>query len=194
MGKDRHVHMRSAGYLPAALALLALAPALASAQTESGNRPFVGVWKLNVEKSHLRARRAGFELYRQYEDHGSGWMFHTVVNTGTHAVGFLFTAARYDGKQYPVYNGKLLGEFSSAGQKTPRTVAFTRVSAYKILWTDRTNGRVTAGGACTVSQDGRTLTITDELPAGKPKSTQVFDRQDSSPQAHAGVRDNSRQD
>jgi hypothetical protein len=147
--------LRSAWFIGVATALLAAIPIVASAQADSGNRPFVGTWKLNPEKSHLRGAPSGFELFRQYEDHGNGWMFHTVINVSPRGVGFLFSAARYDGKQYPVWDARLLGRTVSDGRKTPRTVEFDRLSAYQFRWTDRTDGKVTQGGLCTVSPDRR---------------------------------------
>ncbi len=156
--------------------LLSATALLASAQADRGNRPFVGTWKLNPEKSHLRGAPNGFELFRQYEDHGNGWMFHTLITVSPRGVGFLFAAARYDGKQYPVWNARLLGETVSDGQKTPRTVEFDRISAHQFRWTDRTDDKVKQGGVCTVSPDGMTLTITAKAPAEQATFTQVFDR------------------
>ncbi len=161
------------------VALAALSPSLVTAQTDSGNQPFVGVWKLNVQRSHMRAPPADFALYRQYEDRGDGWMYHTVINVSSRGAGFLFAAARYDGKQYPVYNALLLGKFSSLGTPTPRTVEFDRISSHQFRWTDRTNGNVVEGGVCTVSADGNTLSITDQAPGRKEVFEQVFDRQSS---------------
>jgi hypothetical protein len=158
------------------LALLAVTPPQVRAQTDSGNRPFVGIWKLNPEKSKLPARPAGSAVYRQYADHGDGWMYHTVITVTARRTDFLFTAARYDGKQYAVYNGRNLGAFIRSGEKTPRTVEFTRIDAHKFLWTDRLNGKVVAGGVCTVSADGNTLTITNQPPGQKRVTEQVFDR------------------
>lgn len=159
-----------------ATALLAATSCLASAQSDSGNRPFVGTWKLNTAKSHLRGAPQGFELFRQYEDHGNGWMLHTVISISPRGVGFLFSAARYDGKQYPVWNARLLGKTVSDGQKTPRSVEFDRISAYQFRWTDRTDGKITQGGLCTVSPDGMTLTITAKGPGQQETFTQIFDR------------------
>lgn len=169
-----------------AIAALSLSLALqsASAQTPPGhaaaandNHPFVGIWKLSIQKSHMRVPPGDFALYREYQDHGDGWMYHTVINVSARRVGFLFAAARYDGRQYPVYDGPLLGRFSSLGTGTPRTVEFDRISAYQFRWTDRTNGKVTGGGLCTVSADGATLTITDHIPGRAQVLEQVFDRQ-----------------
>lgn len=169
--------MCNAKYVILLAAVLALTSVRMRARADNGNHPFVGVWKLSFQKSHLREPQGTVAVYRQYEDRGNGWMFHTVINVTPGGSGFLFTAARYDGQQYPVYNAESLGNFLSSGAKTPRTVAFTRVNAYKFLWTDRLNGRVVEGGACTVSPDGSTLTITDQAPGQKATFVQVFDRQ-----------------
>lgn len=158
------------------VALLALIPPQAGAQTDSGNRPFVGIWKLNRAKSRLPAQPAGSAVYRQYADHGDGWMYHTVITVTPRHTDFLFTAARYDSRQYAVYNGSNLGALIRSGAKTPRTVEFTRINAHQFLWTDRLNGRVIAGGVCTVSADGHTLTITNQPPGQKTATEQVFDR------------------
>lgn len=179
--------IRKVTYALLALALCALVPPMVRAQRDGGNAPFVGVWKLNPEKSHLRRLPAGFELYRQYEDHGHGWMFHTLINVSPRGVGFLFAAARYDGKQYPVWDARLLGRTVSDDQKTPRTVEFDRISAHQFRWTDRTDGKVTQGGLCTVSSDGTTLTITASGPGQKQPIEQVFDRVSTSvPGIHSG--------
>jgi hypothetical protein len=46
------------------------------------------------------------------------------------------------------------------------------------IWkTERVNGQVVEGGACAVSPDGSTLTITDQAPGRKAIFVQVFDRQ-----------------
>ncbi|MGH8142681.1 MAG: hypothetical protein ACREU2_09220 [Steroidobacteraceae bacterium] len=177
--------MRSGGraILLLAVALLALAPPALRAQTDGGNRPFVGFWKLNLQKSkmHFRpgASQGGFALYRQYEDRGGGWMFHNVTTVTPKGADFLFTAARYDGKQYPVYSRETLGKFLQDGTKAPRTVEFDRVNAHVIRWTDRVGGNIVAGGTCTVSADGNTLTITNTVPGrkGQRMAAQVYDRQ-----------------
>jgi len=154
----------------------AIAPSIVGAQADSGNTPFVGLWKLNPEKSHLRNPAGGLEVYREYENQGNGWMFHTVVTVSARGANFLFAAARYDGRQYPVWDSRLLGLTVSAGRRTPRTVEFDRISAHQFRWTDRTDGQETQGGICTVSQDGRTLTITAKAPGQSRTIEQVFDR------------------
>ncbi len=171
------VSLQALAVLACALLVLTLpAPVDAQPGGSSGNRPFVGIWRLDPGKSHLPAPPNGFAVYRQYEDHGGGWMYHTVITITPRRTDFLFTAARYDSKQYPVYNAANLGSFIRGGERTPRTVEFTRIDANKFLWTDRFNGRVVAGGVCTVSADGNTLTITNQPPGQQTMTEQVFDR------------------
>jgi hypothetical protein len=187
LGSLRSDTLRSAWRIGIATVLLVAAACIASAQADSGNRPFVGTWKLNSDKSQLRGAPPGFELFRQYEDRGNGWMLHTVISVSPRGVGFLFSAARYDGKQYPVWNARLLGKTVSDGQKTPRTVEFERISAYQLRWTDRTDGKLTLGGLCTVSPDGMTLTITANGARQHGTFTQIFDRVSSPVPGLTGV-------
>lgn len=37
-----------------------------------------------------------FAVYKQYKEHGDGWMYHTVITITPLRTGFLFTAARYE--------------------------------------------------------------------------------------------------
>lgn len=159
----------------AVAASLAFAPSPASAQGAGSNRPFVGVWKLNIGKSHAHVP-PGFALYRQFRDGGDGWMFHTVITITPRGTYFLFAAARYDGKPYPDYTARSLGNLVRHATKPPRTVTFTRINAHRIRWTDRVHGRVVAGGTETVSPDGKTLTVTDHMPGRAARHAQVFDR------------------
>lgn len=169
-----------------AVALLCAAAPFLGANTDSGNRPFVGVWKLNVEKSKLHLPPGEFARYRQYDDHGNGWMFHTIINITAQGTSFTFAAARYDGQQYPVYTTETLGRYLSDGTKPPLTVEFTRVDANNIQWTDRVNGNVVAGGSCAVSRDGNTLTITTKAARREDGETvEIFDRQSGSAQTSA---------
>jgi hypothetical protein len=156
------------------------APSLVIAQTDGGNQPFIGLWKLNVEKSkappgvHIPP---GFTVYRQYQDEGDGWIFETATTIiPSRGPQFLFTAARFDGKPYPDYWAESLGNFVRRGARPPQTVTFTRGNAHQIRWADTRNGREVAGGTETVSPDGNTMTMTTNVPGQKVESVQVFDR------------------
>ena len=175
--------MRRRGPLPVGMlavalpvaALFALSPSFATAQASGGIQPFVGVWKLNFEASHLRVS-PGFAVYRQFKNDGGGWMSHTLITITPAGTSFLFTAARYDGKPYADYTPASLGNLVRQGTKPPRTVTFNRVDAHQIRWADRVNGQVVARGTETISPNGNTLTITNQPPGQKTITTQVFDR------------------
>lgn len=169
----------------AAIASPALSASPIVAQATSGNRPFVGVWKLNPGKSHV-SPRPGYAIYRQFRADQDGWMFHTVISITPKGISFLFTAARYDGKPYPDFTPGSLSAVVKRGTKPRRTVSFIRINAHQIRWTDRVQGEVVAGGTETVSPDGRALTITNRRPGQKTMTMQVFDRVSGTGDAGAG--------
>ena len=144
---------------------------------------FIGTWKLNLQKSKLQGSPPpNYADFRKYEDRGGGWMFHTIIFSWAGGAGFGFTAARYDGKEYPVYTSSdELGAFLTQGTKPVRTVAFKLVDSHTLEFTDRENGKTSASGVCTVSTDGKVLTETDRLfdNQGKEKSTvvSIYDKQ-----------------
>jgi hypothetical protein len=119
--------------------------------------PFIGTWKLNFEKSTVAAPAPGTVRMRHYQDRGDGLILHTVVTTGPN-VDFLFTACRWDGKEYSVFASRTLAQFMDQGTKPPRTVAITLRDTRTIDWTDRVNGRVAVTGVNQVSEDGKTMT------------------------------------
>ncbi len=108
-------------------------------------------------------------------------MLHTIVTITPNGATFTFTAARYDGKEYPVYVPHTLGEFLNTGTKPARTVAFTRKDANTLEWTDRQNTRISSTGVNQVSEDGKTMTETEKQfdAQGKQTSSSVveFDKQ-----------------
>lgn len=73
------------------MALLASTPALA-AQIYSAKRPFIGLWELNISKSHVRAP-PHFAVYRQYEAQPDGWIFETVTTITPRGPRFLYSIA-----------------------------------------------------------------------------------------------------
>lgn len=129
---------------------------MACAQAPAGN-PFLGTWKLNFEKSTVAAP-AGTVRMRHYQDRGDGLIIHTVSTTGPTNVDFLFTACRWDGKEYPVVNSRTLAELMDKGTKAPQTVQITLRDPRTMVWTDRVNGVVTTTGVNQVSEDGKTMT------------------------------------
>src|ERR1700722_14817848 len=118
--------------------LLTLICGLAMPAQAPVENPFIGSWKLSLERSRLSGTPPpNYVRLRRYEDHGGGWMFHTVVDSIGKAADFTFAAARYDENEYPVYSSQTLGTFLSAGTQPARTVAFKRVDLYTLDYTDR---------------------------------------------------------
>ena len=150
-----------------AAVLQAQPPAAASESPEPGKNPFLGIWKLNFEKSTVPAPAPGAVRMRHYQDRGDGLMLHTVVTSGPAIVDFLFTACRWDGKEYPVFASRTLAEFMDKGAKAPRTVSIDLKDPRTIVWTDRVNGVVAVTGVNQVSEDGKTMT----------ESTKQFNRE-----------------
>jgi hypothetical protein len=148
------------------LTVLMGAAALQAQAPAPEKNPFLGIWKLNYEKSTVAAPAPGTVRMRKYEDRGDGLILHTVTTGGPSNVDFLFTACRWDGTEYPVFASRTLAEFMDKGTKAPRTVAITLKDAHTMVWTDRVNGRVAVTGVNKVSEDGGTMT----------ESTTQFDR------------------
>jgi hypothetical protein len=149
---------------------------------QTASNPLIGYWKLNLNRSTISGKPPeGYFNFRKYEQKPNGWMAHTVTSGMAKAGDFLFTVARYDDTEYPVYNSGTLGTFLSSGTKPDMTVAFKRIDERTIEYTDRIKGRIASRGPCTVSRDGATLTIVSHAfdADGKEKSvsTSVYERQ-----------------
>ena len=154
---------------------------LAGAQTEVASR-FAGFWKLSVSRSKIAGSSGdGYFNYRQYEPRADGLVAHTMIRGDATRGDFLFTVARYDGKEYPVYDSRSLAAFLAAGTKPDLTVTFKRLDDSTIEYTDRVKGRIASGGPCAVSRDGTTLTIVshtfDAEGRERSVSTLVYERQ-----------------
>lgn len=134
-----------------------------------------GTWKVNWDKSKMQnappaSRRPA--MYREYRDNGDGFMLHTVILAspdGQSATLQLLGAVRYDNKEYPTFTQERLTNFLATGKQPLQTVSFKVIDSYRMDWTDRTSGRVTADGSMTLAEDGRTMTMTDRTydPVGK---------------------------
>ena len=169
------------------VALFASTPLLATQiQIHGANEPFIGLWKLDIDKSHVRVP-PGFAVYRDFRAEGDGWIFETVTTITPRGPQFLFTAARFDGTPYPDYTAKWLGDFVRYGTKPPQTVTFIRVNSHQIQWTDTVNGKTVAEGTETVSADGNMLTMTNHVVGQKAVGVQVFDRVAASSRSSAGA-------
>jgi hypothetical protein len=174
------MHMKC---LALALAMFLGSCALHAQAPATGANPFLGSWRLNFEKSGITVP-AGIIVVRQYQDQGGGLMLHTIASISpdpNDGAGFTFAAARYDGKDYPVFVPETLGTFLGAGSKPTRTVAFIRKDANTLEWTDRQSGTISATGVNKVAEDGKSMTETVKVfdAQGKQTSSSVamFDKQ-----------------
>jgi hypothetical protein len=138
-----------------------------------------GAWQVNWEKSTpARPPASSPAMFRQYQDRGDGFMFHTVIvaQPGKTPELQLLGAIKYDNKEYPTYTPARLTEFLASGKIPAQTVSFKVVDAYNMEWADRTSGKITAYGTMTLSPDGRTLRLTSKSPspAGKEDPGQIL--------------------
>lgn len=155
------------------VALGVLLLALPAQSQERQTTPIVGVWKLNREKSTMRAiPPEAFEV-RQYTLRPDGFLVGLLITGNTQGYHYLQFVARSDGKDYPEYSDQIVGDLVASDRATPRTYSETVVNAFVTDWTDKMNGRVTGHGQKIVSPDRKTLTITVDGTTG----VLVYDRQ-----------------
>ena len=123
----------------------------------------VGTWKLNFEKSGIRNVRPEVFQIRQYKFRDDGFLVGLLISAnGQGRVSFLQFTARSDGKDYPEYTDDLLAETIATGKQTTRTYSEKIIDDYVTEWIDKANGTITGQGKKTISQDGKTLTITND--------------------------------
>jgi len=148
---------RTVKTLAVLLAVLAAVPPPGSAEDDKK----IGKWKLRVDPPAHGTR--------DYEDRGGG----VTVSTrqGVNARGqeyYSSYAAKVDGKEYP----RLI-----KGSTTVNTIAFTRVDANTVAYTLREDGRITATGTTSVSDDGKVLTVTTRsVNAAGRGNAEIYDR------------------
>jgi len=145
--------------------LAVLAPLLMAASD-----PFVGVWKLNPEKSTFEkgAKPPSPGVSMEYSRNGdvvtvtaivpmAGGRQHKIVHTET-----------YDGKPHDRYEGAPNGETLTHRRLDERTV--------ETVW--RKDGKPMATTTRTVSADGRTLrSVVRSTGKSEPDTVMVYDRQ-----------------
>jgi hypothetical protein len=162
------------------LALLLGSSVVRAQDQAAAVNPFLGFWKLNPGKSSLRDTPPGLVVFREYSDAGGGLMLHTIVGAVADSAGFTFVAAKYDGKEYPVFVAETLGTFLSSGAKPSRMGTFVRRDALTLEYTERINGRISSTGVNQVSEDGKTMTETVKAFDAQGKQTSssvsVFDK------------------
>src|SRR5579862_2778266 len=140
----------------------------ARAQTSAGKAPplIVGQWKLDAQKSNLHLPPDSLE-FRQYSLRPDGFLVGLLITVNAQGYHYLQFTAKSDGKDYPEYSDQIMADMIAAGTPTSRTYSEKVIDGYVTEWTDKVAGKVTSQGKKTISQDGRTLTITVD---GTPNS------------------------
>jgi hypothetical protein len=147
--------------------LLGVTPAV------SQQDPFIGVWKVNAERSVYEAGRPPRSFVRSYEDRGGGTILLTVeAVTASGAPSRIYLVYKRDGKPYPE---------STTGARAVRMVAVRAVDASTEEVGVVQDGRVSEpGNTLTVARDRKTLTQTMRgiTPDGRPYTNViVYERQ-----------------
>ena len=153
--------------------MAALIVAVGAATVGAQNDPFIGVWKVNPEKSVYEAGRAPRSFVRTYEDRGGGTILLTVESiSAAGAASRLFLVYKRDGKPYPE---------STTGARAVRMVAVRAVDNFtEEVAAAGTTPAGDGGNTLNVSRDRKTLTQTMKgvAPDGRPyTNTIVYDRQ-----------------
>ncbi len=144
-----------------------------AAQAKAAPR-IVGTWKLNYEKSNMRIPPPGVFQIRQYRLREDGFLVGLLITSGAQGrISFLQFTAKSDGKDYPEYSDDIVAEMIATGKPTTRTYSERIIDEYATEWVDKVNGRITAQGKKTISQDGKTMTITND----SNPLVQIYDRQ-----------------
>ena len=151
--------------LGATVAVLAVSMPAAFAQAQ---RPGLGTWRLNLEKSKFTPGPAPKSLTVKLEAVGEGVKVTSeAVIADRRTVRTEFTA-NYDGKDYPMN-----------GSPAVDTVALTRVDAYTNTRIDKKDGKVVATHRRVVAKDDKTwsVEVKGTNPKGEPFTNfQFFER------------------
>jgi hypothetical protein len=127
----------------------------------------VGTWKLNVQKSQFPAGAEPQGDTRVYEDRGDGVIMSTHASVNHQGKESLtIYAAKFDGKEYPVV---------TRGSGALSTIAFHVIDDYSEAFVLTRDGRVAVRGTTSISQDGRTLTMTLDTTNTERKTGHIVD-------------------
>ena len=173
MGNSRRAVMLQLMALALSSAVWAQTPARTAkpAATRAAD-PFIGVWKLNPNKSKYESGGAPKSFVRTYEDRGGGTIFMTTDVTIPQGSARAFLVYRRDGKPYPeaaVGADKI--RMVSVKSVDPRTEDVYFIVDGKTSETPST---------ITISPDGMTMTqvVNGTTSKGKPfTNTVVYERQ-----------------
>ena len=136
---------------PRLVVALAAAVWAGAALAAQGQDPFIGTWKLSVEKSRYEVGQPPRSWTRTYEDRGGGVLFLTIEGESTQGNRtFAQVVYKRDAKNYPE---------ATIGAKSIRLVSVRAVDVYSEEVSFVSSGRASElRTTFVVSRDGRTLT------------------------------------
>jgi hypothetical protein len=141
----------------------------------------LGTWKLNLEKSKFSPGEPPRTNVRQFVARPDGFIVSTISGISAQGIPtFTMSVARYDGKNYRLYNQVTLAELMMHGTKTPTTQAYKVIDDYTVEITNRENGKVTTVLTRTVSRDLKTMTLVTKgtnTQGQAVNNVEVFDKQ-----------------
>jgi hypothetical protein len=133
---------------------------LVSVALLAADSPFSGTWKFNPAKGHPPLPKS---IVAQVEADEQNFKFSEEFVDDEDQISKLSCDAEIDGKDYPV-----------TGDPDTDSVSLRRVNERKIEFATKKAGKVTSKFDATVSQDGKTTTVSGtDTSQGKP---QRFDR------------------
>ena len=134
--------------------------------------PFIGVWKLNPQKSKYESGGAPTSFTRTYEDRGGGTIFMTTDVTIPQGSTRAYLVYRRDGKPYPE---------AAVGAQSIRMVTITAIDSRTEDVDVIVNGTASqTPSTITISADGMTMTQVVNGRDAKGKgftNTVVYDKQ-----------------
>ena len=172
--------LESPGAVPTVIPL-EIAPEIPAQLPAPTSNVVMGTWKLNFETSTYNPGQAPRSNVRQFIALPDGFIVSTISGISAQGIPtFTMSAARYDSKNYPLYNQITLADFMVNGTKTPMTQAYKVIDDYTVEITNREYGKVTTVLTRTVSKDRKTMTLitkgTNAL--GQPvHNVEIFEKQ-----------------
>jgi hypothetical protein len=157
---------------PAKPAAASQTPPRAPVTAPAAKDPFIGVWKLNPQKSKYESGGAPTSFTRTYEDRGGGTIFMTTDVTIPQGSTRAYLVYRRDGKPYPE---------AAVGVESIRMVTITAIDSRTEDVDVLVNGTASQKpSTITISADGMTMTQVASGRDAKGKgftNTVVYDKQ-----------------
>ena len=144
-----------------------LVGALAGAQSKD---PFVGSWKLNVEKSTYSPGPPPKSTTSVYEVAGKGYKISVKTEPASGPVQEWSYTSDFDGKDAPV----------SGAHPNADTISAKRIDAHTLELVNKKGGKITTTQKNVVAADGKTRTVTtmgNDASGRTVSSVAVFEKQ-----------------